>query len=29
VKLADPVQAKKWEPYLKQVGFNGSLAAGA
>jgi len=28
VKLADPVQAKKWEPYLKQVGFNGSVAAG-
>ena len=26
VKLEDPVQAKKWESYLKQVGFSGSLA---
>ncbi|MGN8009425.1 helix-turn-helix domain-containing protein [Acinetobacter sp. 22301] len=25
VKLSDPVQAKQWEPYLKQVGFKGSL----
>ena len=25
VKLEDPVQAKKWESYLKQVGFNGDL----
>lgn len=25
VKLEDPAQAKKWEPYLKQVGFTGSL----
>ena len=25
VKLEDPAQAKKWESYLKQVGFNGSL----
>lgn len=29
VKLEDPVQAKKWEGYLKQVGFNGSLAGAA
>lgn len=26
VKLEDPAQAKKWESYLKQVGFSGSLA---
>ena len=26
-KLEDPAQAKKWESYLKQVGFNGSLGA--
>ncbi len=25
VKLKDPAQAKKWERYLKQVGFNGDL----
>jgi len=25
VKLSNPVQAKQWEPYLKQVGFKGSL----
>lgn len=25
VKLSDPAQAKEWEPYLKQVGFKGSL----
>lgn len=25
VKLENPAQAKKWESYLKQVGFNGSL----
>lgn len=25
VKLKDPAQAKKWEIYLKQVGFNGNL----
>jgi hypothetical protein len=25
VKLEDPTQAKKWEPYLKQVGFSGTL----
>ncbi|WP_336022275.1 helix-turn-helix domain-containing protein [Acinetobacter lwoffii] len=25
VKLKDPAQAKKWEIYLKQVGFNGDL----
>ncbi|WP_284088554.1 helix-turn-helix domain-containing protein [Acinetobacter pittii] len=29
VKLADPVQAKQWEPYLKQVGFKGSLQGAA
>jgi len=29
VKLEDPAQAKKWEPYLKQVGFNGSLPGAA
>lgn len=29
VKLEDPAQAKKWESYLKQVGFNGSLGAAA
>ena len=26
IKLKNPVQAKKWEGYLKQVGFTGSLA---
>ena len=25
VKLEDPVQAKAWEPFLKQVGFTGEL----
>lgn len=25
IKLMNPAQAKKWEPYLKQVGFTGSL----
>ena len=25
IKLMNPVQAKKWEPYLKQVGFTGTL----
>ena len=25
VKLENPAQAKKWESYLKQVGFNGTL----
>lgn len=25
IKLMDPAQAKKWEPYLKQVGFSGKL----
>jgi hypothetical protein len=29
VKLEDSAQAKKWEPYLKQVGFNGSLQGAA
>ncbi|MFW6557253.1 helix-turn-helix domain-containing protein [Acinetobacter baumannii] len=29
VKLSDPVQAKKWEPYLKQVGFKGTLQGAA
>ena len=29
VKLEDPVQAKKWESYLKQVGFSGSLPGAA
>lgn len=29
VKLEDPTQAKKWESYLKQVGFNGSLQGNA
>jgi len=29
VKLEDPTQAKKWESYLKQVGFNGSLPGAA
>lgn len=29
VKLEDPTQAKKWESYLKQVGFNGTLGAAA
>ncbi len=25
IKLMNPAQAKKWEPYLKQVGFTGTL----
>lgn len=29
VKLSDPAQAKKWEPYLKQVGFKGTLQGAA
>lgn len=29
VKLGDPVQARQWEPYLKQVGFKGSLQGAA
>lgn len=29
VKLENPVQAKKWESYLKQVGFSGSLQGNA
>ena len=29
VKLEDSVQAKKWESYLKQVGFNGLLQGSA
>lgn len=29
VKLSDPTQAKQWEPYLKQVGFNGTLQGAA
>ncbi|WP_436462768.1 helix-turn-helix domain-containing protein [Acinetobacter seifertii] len=29
VKLSDPSQAKQWEPYLKQVGFKGSLQGAA
>lgn len=29
VKLEDPTQAKKWESYLKQVGFNGNLKEAA
>ncbi|MND29398.1 hypothetical protein D3C81_110790 [compost metagenome] len=29
VKLSDPVQAKQWESYLKQVGFKGSLQGAA
>lgn len=29
VKLSDPVQAKQWEPYLKQVGFKGSFQGAA
>ncbi|MDC4950453.1 helix-turn-helix domain-containing protein [Acinetobacter baumannii] len=29
VKLSDPVQAKQWEPYLKQVGFKGILQGAA
>lgn len=29
VKLENPAQAKKWESYLKQVGFNGSLQGNA
>ena len=29
VKLRDPDQARQWEPYLKQVGFKGSLQGAA
>lgn len=29
VKLSDPVQARQWEPYLKQVGFKGTLQGAA
>lgn len=29
VKLSDSAQAKQWEPYLKQVGFKGSLQGAA
>ncbi|AMW78628.1 DNA-binding protein [Acinetobacter sp. TGL-Y2] len=29
VKLENPAQAKKWESYLKQVGFSGSLQGNA
>lgn len=29
VKLSDPAQAKQWEPYLKQVGFKGTLQVAA
>ncbi|MCU4709972.1 helix-turn-helix domain-containing protein [Acinetobacter pittii] len=29
VKLSDPVQAKQWELYLKQVGFKGTLEVAA
>lgn len=29
IKLMNPSQAKKWEPYLKQVGFTGSLQGAA
>ncbi|WP_336984057.1 replication protein [Acinetobacter soli] len=29
MKLSDPVQAKQWERYLKQVGFKGSLQGAA
>lgn len=29
VKLSDPNQARQWEPYLKQVGFKGSLQGAA
>lgn len=29
MKLENPVQAKKWESYLKQVGFSGSLLGAA
>ncbi|MFY5845786.1 helix-turn-helix domain-containing protein [Acinetobacter baumannii] len=29
VKLRDPAQAKQWEPYLKQVGFKGTLQGAA
>lgn len=29
VKLSEPTQAKQWEPYLKQVGFKGSLQGAA
>lgn len=29
VKLSDPAQARQWEPYLKQVGFKGSLQGAA
>ena len=27
VKLSNPIQAKKWESYLKDVGFSGVLVA--
>lgn len=29
IKLMNPAQAKEWEPYLKQVGFTGSLQGAA
>lgn len=29
VKLSDPAQARQWEPYLKQVGFKGTLQGAA
>lgn len=29
LKLSDPAQARQWEPYLKQVGFKGSLQGAA
>ena len=29
IKLMNPAQAKKWAPYLKQVGFTGSLQGAA
>lgn len=29
IKLMNPAQAKKWEPYLNQVGFTGSLQGAA
>lgn len=29
VKLSDPDQARQWEPYLKQVGFKGTLQGAA
>lgn len=29
VKLSDPLQAKQWEPYLKQVGFKSTLQGAA